>query len=100
MLEDSVINTGVGGSTPSFANVLTAPLGDFKPYVVEAPVSVEVHSDLGSHLSRGGVIESMAASRRLAMEFLGKFRVKVDWVIYFGLGFRVKASRDIRKRMG
>ena len=42
----------------------------------------------------------MAALRRLAMEFLGKFRAEVDRVICFGLGFRVKASRDIRKRMG
>jgi hypothetical protein len=100
MLEDSVVIARVGGSAPSFANVLTAPLGDLKPYVVEAPVSVEVHSDLGSHLSQGGSVESMAALRRLVMEFLGKFRAEVDLVICFGLGFRVKASMDIRKRMG
>jgi hypothetical protein len=90
----------VGGSAPSFANVLVAPLGDLKPYAVEAPVSVEERFDLGSNLSRGGGVELMAALRRLTMEFLGKFRAEVDRVICFGLGFRVKASRELRKRMG
>jgi hypothetical protein len=100
MPEDSVVNAGVGGSAPSFTKILVAPLGDLKSYVVEALVFVEVCSDLGSHLSWGSGVESMAALRRLAMEFLGKFRAEVDRVICFGLGFRVKASRDIRKRMG
>jgi hypothetical protein len=100
MPEDSVVNVKVGHSAPSFTNVLTAPLEDLKPYVVEAPVSMEVRSDLGSHLSGGSGIESIMALRRLAMKFLGKFRAEVDQVICFGLGFRVKASRDIRKRMG
>jgi hypothetical protein len=98
--EDSVINAGVGGSAPSFANVLAAPLGDLKPYAVEAPVSVEERSNLGSTLARGGGVELMAALRRLTMEFLGKIRAEVDRVICFGLGFRVKASRELRKRMG
>jgi hypothetical protein len=100
MPEVSVINARVGGSAPSFANVLTAPLGDLKSYIVEALISMGVRFDLGSHLSRGGSIESMVALRRLAMEFMGKFRAEVDRFICFGLGFRVKASRDIRKRMG
>jgi hypothetical protein len=100
MPEVSVINARVGGSVPSFANVLAAPLGDLKSYIVEALISMEVRFDLGSHLSWGGSIESMVALRRLAMEFLGKFRAEVDRFICFGLGFRVKASRDIRKRMG
>jgi hypothetical protein len=37
--------------------------------------------------------------RCLAMEFLVKVRAEVDQVIFFGLGFKVKASRDIRRRM-
>ena len=89
----------MGVSAPSFANILVVPQGDLKTYGVETPISVEAHSVLGSHLSRGGGVESMAALRMLAMEFLGKFRVKVDRVICFALGFRVKASRDLR-RMG
>jgi hypothetical protein len=51
-------------------------------------------------MDRGCGVESMAALGTLVMEFLGKFRVEVDRVICFGLGFRVKASRDLRKRMG
>ena len=47
MPEVFVVNVGVGGSVPSFANVLAAPLGDLKPYVVEVLVFVEVRSDLG-----------------------------------------------------
>ena len=33
------------------------------------------------------------------MDFLAKVRAEVDWVIFFGLGLKVKASRDIRRRM-
>jgi hypothetical protein len=36
--------------------------------------------------------------RILVMEFLAKVRV-VDRVIFFGLGLKIKASRDIRKRI-
>jgi hypothetical protein len=38
--------------------------------------------------------------RSLAMEFLAKIRVEVDRVLFFGLGLKIKASRDIRKRLG
>jgi hypothetical protein len=98
--EDFVVNAGVGGSALSFTNVLAAPLGDLKPYAVEAPISVEERSNLGSTLARGGGVELMATLRRLTMEFLRKIRVEVDRVICFGLGFRVKASKELRKRMG
>jgi hypothetical protein len=98
--EDSVLNARVGGSVPSFANDLVAPQGDLKKHVEEAPVSMEADSVLGNQLDRGGGVESMAALRTLEMEFLGKFRAVVDRVICFGLGFRVKASRDLRRRMG
>jgi hypothetical protein len=90
----------VGGSTPSFTDVLVAPPSGLKSYVVEAPVSVEACSDVGSHLPLGSGVNLMVALRRLAMEFLVKLRVEVDQVICFGLGFKFKASRDIRKRMG
>ena len=33
------------------------------------------------------------------MEFLAKMRAEVDRVIFFGLGLKIKASRDIRKRL-
>ena len=39
------------------------------------------------------------ALRSLAMEFLAKVRAKVDRVIFFGFGLRVKASTDIRRRL-
>jgi hypothetical protein len=100
MLEVPVVNAGVGGSMPSFADVLVAPSSGLKPYVVEAPISVEVCSDVGSHLPLGDGVDSMAALKGLAMEFLVKLRAEVDWMICFGLGFKFKASRDIRKRMG
>ena len=41
----------------------------------------------------------METMRILAMEFLVKVRAEVDRVIFFGLGLKIKASRDIRKRM-
>jgi hypothetical protein len=95
--EVSVGNAGgFCGNAPSFANVLVVPLGGLKLHVVEASVS-----GLGSHLPwDGGGVDSMAALRRLAMEFLGKLRAEVDRVICFGLGFKVKASRDLRERIG
>jgi hypothetical protein len=98
--EVPVVNAGVGGSTSSFTDVLVAPLSGLKSYVVEALVFVEVCSNVGSHLPLDGGVNLMAALRRLAMEFLVKLRVEVDRVICFGLGFKFKASRDIRKRMG
>jgi hypothetical protein len=35
--------------------------------------------------------------RSLAMEFLAKMRVEVDRVLFFGLGLKIKASRDKEK---
>jgi hypothetical protein len=98
--EDSVLNAGVGGSAPFLAIDLVAPQGDVKKHTEEAPVSVEADSVLGNQLDRGGGVVSMAALRTLAMEFLGKFKAEVDRVICFGLGFGVKASRAVRRRMG
>jgi hypothetical protein len=92
----------VNGSVPSFANDLIAPQGDLKKqkHAEEVPVSVEADFVLGNQLDRGGGVESMVALRSWAMEFLGKLKAKMDRVICFGLGFRVKASRDLRRRMG
>ena len=61
MPEVLVVNAGVGGSVLSFAEVLVAPSGGLKPYVVEARVSMVVCFDLGSHLPLGGDVDSMAA---------------------------------------
>ena len=41
----------------------------------------------------------MEALRSLAMEFLAKIRAEVDRVVFFGLGLKISASRDIRKMM-
>ena len=46
MLE--VVNARVGGSAPSFVNVLIAPQGDLKKHVAKASISVEARSVLGS----------------------------------------------------
>ena len=85
---------------PPFAKALVATQGVLKKLVEEAPVLEEARSVLGSQLSRGGGVESLADLRTWAMEFLGKFRAEVDRVICFGLGFRIKASRGLRRRMG
>jgi hypothetical protein len=37
--------------------------------------------------------------RSLAMEFLAKLRTEVERILFFGLGLKIKASRDIRRRM-
>jgi hypothetical protein len=47
----------------------------------------------------GGCVYLSEALRCLAMEFLAKVRAGVGQVIFFGLGLKVKASRDIRRRM-
>jgi hypothetical protein len=99
MTKVSVLNAGVGGSALSFANDLVATQGDLKKHAEEASVSVEANSILGNQMDRGDGVESMVALRTLAMEFLWKFKAEVDRVICFELGFRVKASRDLRRRM-
>ena len=40
------------------------------------------------------------ALRSLAKEFLVKVRAEVDQVLFFGLGLKVDASGDIRRRLG
>jgi hypothetical protein len=47
----------------------------------------------------GGGARLTKVMRSLAMEFLAKLRIKVDWILFFGLGLKIKASRDIRRRM-
>jgi hypothetical protein len=70
-----------------------------KSSVMEAQAPV---SDLGSSLrSRWPLPDcSLEALRSLAMDFLAKVRAVVDRVIFFGLGLKVDASSDIRRRMG
>jgi hypothetical protein len=56
LLEGIVVNNEMGVSVP----FLTAPTGGLKPHVVEAPVSMEVCSVLGSHLPLGGGVDLTA----------------------------------------
>ena len=91
----AVVNDGVDGSLPSYAYVLAAPSGGMKSSCVEA-----LASDLGRWLLMGGEACLMEALRSLVMEFLVKMRVEVDRVIFFGLGLKIKALRDIRKKVG
>jgi hypothetical protein len=88
------------GSPPSFTDVLVAPPRGLKPPLMEAQAPVVVCSDLGSRLPLGGDACLIEALRSLAMDFLAKVRAKVDRVLFFGLGLKINASRDIRKRMG
>ena len=90
----AVVNAGVDGSLPSDAYVIVAPLGVMKSSCMEALVS-----KLGRWLSMGGGACLMEVPRSLAMEFLAKMRAEVDRVIFFGLGLKIKASRDLRKKM-
>jgi hypothetical protein len=94
-----VVNSGVVGSLPSFVDALAAPPGGLKSSFVEAQAPVEFCSNLGRCLPIGGSAYLMEALKILAMEFLAKVRAEVDWVIFFGLGLKINASRDIRKRM-
>jgi hypothetical protein len=54
---------------------------------------------LGSWLPIGGGAGLTEVLRTLAMEFLAKMRTEVDWILFFGLGLKVKASKDTRRRM-
>jgi hypothetical protein len=47
----------------------------------------------------GGGARLTEVIRSLAMEFLAKLRTKVDRILFFGLGLKIKAFRDIRRRM-
>jgi hypothetical protein len=95
-----VLSAGVVGSQPTFAEVLVAPPGGVNSSCVEAQVPLEVSSVLGRELSMGGGSCLIEAVRSLAMEFLTKVRVEVDQVLFFGLGLRINASMDIRRRLG
>jgi hypothetical protein len=95
-----VVNTGVVGSPPTFADVLVAPPGGLKSSFVEAQAPMEVSSGLGSVLPMGGGSFLTEALRSLAVEFLAKVRAEVDRVIFFGLGLKLNVSKDIRRRLG
>jgi hypothetical protein len=87
-------NAGVDGSLPSYAEVLVAPLGGLKSSCVEA-----LASDLGRWLPTGSTACLTEVLRSLAVEFLAKMRAEVDWVIFFGLGLKINALREVRKRL-
>jgi hypothetical protein len=95
-----VVNAGVVGSPPTFADVLVAPPGGLKSSFVEAQASIEVSSGLGSVLPMGGGSFLTEALRSQAVEFLAKVRAEVDRVIFFGLGLKLNISKDITRRLG
>jgi hypothetical protein len=95
MVLPTVGNAGVGGSPSSYAEVLAVPLGGLKSACGEALVS-----DLGRWFSTGGATCLMELLRNLAMEFLAKMRAEVDRILFLGLGLKLNASRDVRKRLG
>jgi hypothetical protein len=90
----TAVNARVDGSPSSYAEVLATPLGGMKSSCVEALASV-----LGRWLPMGGGACLTEVPRSLAMEFLAKMRAEVDRVIFFGLSLKIKASRDIRRRL-
>jgi hypothetical protein len=89
-----VANVGEEGNLPHYAEVLAAPLGGMTLPGVEGSASV-----LGNWLPMGGGARLTEVLRSLAMEFLAKLRTEVDQILFFGLGLKIKASRDIRRRM-
>jgi hypothetical protein len=90
----AVACAGEEGCQPSFAEVLAAPLGGMKSPGVEGLASI-----LGSWTSMGGGAGLTEVLRSLAMEFLAKLRTEVDRILFFGLGLKIKATRDTRRRM-
>jgi hypothetical protein len=90
----AVACAGEEGSQPSLAEVLAAPLGGMKSPGVEGLASI-----LGSWTSMGGGAGLTGVLRSLAMEFLAKLRTEVDRILFFGLGLKIKATRDTRRRM-
>jgi hypothetical protein len=90
----AVACVGEEGSQPSFAEVLAAPLGGMKSPGVEGLAFI-----LGSWILMGGGAGLTEVLRSLAMEFLAKLRTKVDRILFFGLGLKIKATRDTRRRM-
>jgi hypothetical protein len=89
-----VANVGEEGNLPHYAEVLAAPLGGMMLPGVEGSASA-----LGNWLPMGGGARLTEVLRSLAMEFLVKLRTEVDQILFFGLGLKIKASRDIRRRM-
>ena len=77
--EVSVANAEQVGRSLSATDVVAVPLGGLK-----SPVSDY----------------SLEAIKSLAMEFLARVKAEVDRIIFFGLGLKVDATRDIRRRLG
>jgi hypothetical protein len=82
------------------AEVLVAPPAVVNSSCVEVQVPSEVGSVLGREFPMGGGLCLTEALWSLAKEFLAKVRAEVDRVLFFGLGQRINASMDIRRRLG
>jgi hypothetical protein len=91
-----VVISGVDGTPPAFAVVLTASPGGLMPSSVEA--QTPVGSKQGRSFPLGGGASTLEVLRNMVKKFLAKVRVDVVWVISCGLGLKTKASRGIRKR--
>jgi hypothetical protein len=88
--EISVANAGEVGRSPLATVVAAVPPGGLKSPVVEAQAQHR----------RPSPDCSLEALKSLAMVFLARIRAEVDRVIFFGLGLKVDATRDIRSRLG
>ena len=98
------INAEEAGSSPSFAEPVVNAVevgctSCSKSLVMEAQAPM---LDVGSSLRSWWPSPdcSLEALRSLANDFLAKVRAEVDWVLFFGLGLKVDASSDVRRRMG
>jgi hypothetical protein len=84
------VNAGEVGTTPSLVD-LAVNASCTKSSVREAQSSI---------LEAPSPDYSLVVLRRLANDFLAKVRAEVDRVLFFGLGLKVDASSDIRRRLG
>jgi hypothetical protein len=89
--EISVANkAGEVGRSPLVAVVAAVPPRGLKSPVLEAQAQHR----------RPSPDCSLEAMKSLAMVFLVRIRAEIDRVIFFGLGLKVNATRDIRNRLG
>jgi hypothetical protein len=79
--------------------VVTAP-SSADPAVNTSSTKLPVREAQSSVLEASLPDLSLVALRSLANDFLAKVRKEVDRVLFFGLGLKIDASNDIRRRLG